>query len=68
MNLQTYLRQELATNGTMLKSTYAKMETNVLKESCFKNFLEQSFLQYLKQELGNTGNFVDASYSYACFF
>ena len=44
---------------TMLKSTYTKMEPNVLSKRCFKNFSEQSFLQNLKQGLSNTGNFSD---------
>ena len=42
---------------TMLKSTYTKMEPKVLSKRCFKNFSEQSFLQDLKQEWSNTGNF-----------
>ena len=44
---------------TILKSTYTKMEPKVLSKRCFKNFLEQSFVQDLKQGLSNTGNFSD---------
>ena len=44
---------------TMLKSTYTKMELEVLSERCFRNFSEQFFLQDLKQGLSNTGNFSD---------
>ena len=42
---------------TMLESIYTKMELNVLSKRCFKNVSEQSFLQNLKQGLGNTANF-----------
>ena len=42
---------------TMLESIYTKMELKVLSKRCFKNVSEQSFLQNLKQGLGNTGNF-----------
>ena len=44
---------------TMLKSTYTKMEPKILTKRRFKNFSEQSFLQYIKQGLSNTGNFSD---------
>ena len=44
---------------TMLKSAYTKMEPKVLSKRCFKNFLEQSFLQDLKKGLSDTGNFSD---------
>ena len=35
------------------------MEPKVLSKRCFKNFLEKSFLQDLKQGLSKTGNFSD---------
>ena len=35
------------------------MEPKILSKRCFKNFLEQSFLQDLKQGLSNAGNFSD---------
>ena len=45
----------------MLKSTYTKMESKLLTKRCLKNFSEESFLQYLKQRLSNTGNLSDFS-------
>ena len=44
---------------TMLKCTSTKMESKVLTKRFFKNFLEQSFLQDLKQRLSNNSNFSD---------
>ena len=40
------------------------MEPKVLSKRYFKNFLEKSFLQDLKQGLSNTGNFSNFNNEY----
>ena len=44
---------------TMLKSTYVKLEPNILKNCSYKDFNEESFLQDLQHGLNNIGKFAE---------
>ena len=44
---------------TMLKSTYAKLEPNILRKRSYKDFNKESFLRDLQHELTNIGNFAE---------
>ena len=44
---------------TMLKSTYAKWQTKILKNCFYKDFNKESFRQALQHELSNNGKFAE---------
>ena len=44
---------------TMLKSTYVKLEPNILRNRSYKNVKKESFLQDLQLRLNNIGKFAE---------
>ena len=44
---------------TMLKSTYTKLETKILRNHSGKDFNKESFLQDLQHGLNNVGSFAE---------
>ena len=44
---------------TMLKSTYAKLETKFLRNRFYKNFNNESFLRDLQHVLNNNGKLAE---------
>ena len=44
---------------TMLKSTYAKLETKILRNRFYKNFNDEFFLRDLQHVLNNNGKLAE---------
>ena len=56
---ETGISDHLVMGYTMLESTYAKLQTKILRNCAYKDFNKKSFHQDLQHELSNNGKFAE---------